>query len=161
LFRDAQLCHIAENELERNGVGFFFYSSTENQIERNLVRHNEVGAKIWAGSLRNRVSENAFVGNADQIMYVSAEDLVWGEAEAGNHWSDYLGWDQDGDGDGDRPYRVDSFSTHLRYKYPSSALLLQSPILELLAHLSESLPLLKVSTVVDLRPKMQSPEILR
>ena len=152
LFRDAQRCTISGNVLLRNGTGFFFYSSTENQIRGNLVRHNRIGAKIWAGSLRNDVGDNAFVGNTEQVMYVSPQDLVWGNERQGNFWSDYFGWDQDADGVGDRPYRVDSFSTHLRHKYPSSALLLQSPILELLAHLSDSLPVLKVSTVVDRRP---------
>lgn len=152
LFRDVQYSTITGNRLERNGMGLFFYSSTENVIADNLVRHNEVGAKIWAGSYRNKVSGNRFVGNRRQIFYVSTFDLVLGEEGPGNMWSDYFGWDQDGDGVGDRPYRVDSFSAHLVHKYPAAVLLMRSPALELLTHLQERMPVLKVATVIDKRP---------
>src|SRR5690606_32008731 len=116
------------------------------------VAHNEIGAKIWAGSHRNQVAHNAFVGNRIQVFYVAATDLTWGEQGTGNYWSDYLGWDQNADGVGDRPYRVDSFTTRLIHRYPAAALLLRSPALELLAHLEQSLPILRAPTVVDLRP---------
>jgi nitrous oxidase accessory protein len=105
--------------------------------------------------VRNLVSENAFVANAEQVMYVSSEDLIWGDKGPGNYWSDYLGWDQNGDGSGDRPYRVSSFTTHLIHRFPAAALLLQSPALELLSHLSDALPLLRVATVVDRSPQTQ------
>jgi len=152
LFRDAQTCQIRGNKLIGNGQGLFFFSSTENQIEDNEVVGNDIGAKIWAGSVRNHVVGNRFVGNRQQVFYVGATDLVLGEGEPGNTWSDYMGWDQDGDGVGDRPYRMDSFSSHLLYQYPSSVFLLQSPALELLAHLEEQLPLLRVPTIVDASP---------
>ena len=154
MFRDAQKCVIAGNQLLRNGDGFFFYSSTENEIKDNWVIQNEVGAKIWAGSLRNAVSGNRFIGNRVQVFYVASEDLVWGEHAPGNFWGDYLGWDQDGDGVGDRPYRVDSFTTRLIHQYPAAALLLRSPALELLSHLEQSLPLLRAFTVVDRSPRI-------
>lgn len=152
LFRDAQHCVIRHNRVSGNGNGFFFFSSVDNVIEYNVVAHNEIGAKIWAGSHRNQVAHNAFVGNRIQVFYVAATDLTWGEQGTGNYWSDYLGWDQNADGVGDRPYRVDSFTTRLIHRYPAAALLLRSPALELLAHLEQSLPILRAPTVVDLRP---------
>jgi nitrous oxidase accessory protein len=155
LFRDVQYSEILENDLLRNAEGLFFYSSTENTIASNRILHNDVGAKIWAGSVRNRVTENVFIGNRQQIFYVSTEDLIWNEAKRGNFWGDYMGWDQNGDGIGDRPYRVDSFTANLVHNYPSAALLLRSPSLELLSHLQEQLPMLKVPTVIDEHPVMQ------
>lgn len=152
LFRDAQGCTIQGNIIRENDEGFFFYSSTENAIEGNRLEHNRVGARIWAGTLRNRVTKNAFVGNTQQIYYVGSNDLVLGEKEPGNAFSDYMGWDQDGDGVGDRPYRLDSFTSHLTYRYPAAVLLLRSPALELLAHLEERLPLLRVPTIIDKMP---------
>lgn len=155
LFRDIQKCEIRENRLEHNGEGMFFYSSTENFIVDNRVADNEVGAKIWAGSKRNRVTGNSFVGNRRQIFYVSTEDLEWGVDEPGNRWGDYLGWDQDGDGIGDRPYRVDSFTTNLLHRYPSASLLIRSPALELLTHMEGRMPVLRVPTVIDRRPQLR------
>lgn len=151
LFRDAKDCVINGNVLEGNGQGMFFFSSTDNEIRGNRLVHNEIGAKIWAGSVRNRVTENEFIGNRQQIFYVGSSDLVWGES-GGNYWSDYVGWDQDSDGFGDRPYRLDSFTSRTIHRFPAAVLLLRSPALELLAHLEERLPLLRVPTVVDRAP---------
>ncbi len=156
LFRDAEDCKIRRNRLERNGMGMIFFSSADNVIEQNWLVHNDVGAKIWAGSQRNRVSGNLFIGNRQQVFYVGAKDLVWGVDAPGNYWSDYVGWDQDGDGLGDRPYRMASFTSTLVYKYPQAALLLHSPALELLSHLEERMPLLTVPTIVDMAPQMRA-----
>ncbi len=152
LFRDVQYCTIERNRVTGNGEGLFFFSSTENRIVDNEISGNRVGARIWAGTLRNEISKNRFVNNAQQIFYVGSSDLVLGSKSVGNFWSDYLGWDQDGNGEGDRPYRVDSFSTRLTHRFPAANLLLRSPALELLAHLQEDLPLLSVPTVIDKRP---------
>jgi len=154
LFRDVQYSTIERNRLRNNGEGLFFYSSTENEIRDNDVRGNAVGVKIWAGSVRNKVIGNRFVGNRRQVFYVSTKDLVWDKDGGGNIWGDYLGWDQDGDGRGDRPYRVDSFTSNLVHRYPAAALLLRSPTLELLGHLEQRLPLLRVATVIDQHPRI-------
>ncbi len=155
LFRDVLESEIRRNRLERNGIGMFFFSSTENTIEDNWIVDNEMGLKVWAGSRRNRVVGNVIRGNREQVFYVGAEDQEWGVEGRGNFWSDYLGWDQDGDGVGDRPHRVDSFTASLLYRYPSAALLLRSPALETLAHLADRLPILRVPTIVDRAPLLR------
>ncbi|MCB9738701.1 MAG: nitrous oxide reductase family maturation protein NosD [Deltaproteobacteria bacterium] len=159
LFRDATDSEIAHNLAEFNGEGLFFFSSVDNRVHHNRVLHNGVGAKVWAGSDRNEVAHNAFVGNRRQIFYVASSDLRWGTGGVGNHWGDYLGWDQDGDGVGDRPYRVDSFVAHLLYRFPQAGLLVRSPALELLAMLSDKMPLWQVKTVIDERPLARPPAV--
>lgn len=157
LFRDAFDSRIERNRAVSNGEGLFFFSSVDNVIAANVVLYNGVGAKVWAGSDRNDVHDNVFIGNRRQIFYVSTKDLIWGQSGRGNIWGDYLGWDQDGDGIGDRPYRVDSFVAHLLYRYPQAALLVRSPALELLAMLSERMPLWRVPTVIDTHPLTRPP----
>lgn len=156
LFRDAVDCQIRENELVSNGQGFFFFSSADNDIVDNKLIRNEIGAKIWAGSQRNNISGNSFIANLQQVFYVGAEDLVLGTSGRGNYWSDYIGWDQDRDGVGDRPYRMASFAAQLVYKYPAAAMLMHSPGVELLSHLEDRMPLLTVPTVVDQSPLIKS-----
>lgn len=168
LFRDAENCLIRDNHLARNGQGMFFFSSVHNTIEDNLLLHNDVGAKIWAGSVDNDVRGNRFVQNRQQVFYVGTHDLTWGahdtwradaSAEAqGNYYSDYVGWDQDGDGVGDRPYRVDSFSANLMHRFPAAVLLMRSPVLELLSRLSDRMPILQVPTVEDRSPRVTTGE---
>lgn len=157
LLRDVESCTVTDNQLTHNGMGFFIYSSIKNVLDRNWVAYNEVGIKLWAGSLRNEVQGNAFIGNRNQIFYVSASDLEWGVGDPGNFWSDYTGWDQDGDGIGDRPYRLDSFSTNLVNRFPAAMFLLRSPALELLSHLEQTMPVFRVPTVIDRRPLMANP----
>jgi len=157
LFRDTEGSVVRRNELESNGNGMFFFSSVDNVIEDNRIVDNEMGMKVWAGTQRNRIRENVLRGNRQQVFYVGSEDQVWGEEGVGNYWSDYLGWDQDGDGIGDRPHRVDSFSARLLYRYPGAALLLRSPALETLSMLADRLPLLRTPTVVDVAPLLREP----
>lgn len=157
LFRDAQDCEIRGNQLVGNGQGMFFFSSTNNVIADNLLRENDIGAKIWAGSVRNRITGNSFIGNRQQIFYVGSSDLVVGDGEHGNYWSDYVGWDQDGDGVGELPYRLDSLTAVLIHRYPGAVLLLRSPSLELLSHLERRMPVLTVPTVVDPTPSIGRP----
>jgi nitrous oxidase accessory protein len=152
LFRDVQFSEIQGNRIEENGNGMFFFSSTENSIRDNRIANNDVGLKIWAGTRRNVIEDNQIIGNRQQVFYVGAEDQVWGAEQRGNYWGDYIGWDQDGDGIGDRPHRVDSFKARLTYQFPAAVLLLHSPALEMLSHLSDRLPLLQTPTVVDLAP---------
>lgn len=158
LFRDVQDSTIRGNRVLRNGEGLFFFSSLDNVIEGNLVAHNQVGARVWAGSHRNTVVGNAFVGNGQQLLYVAAEDQTWGDPErGGNFWSDYLGWDQDGDGLGDRPYRANTFAGALLERFPSAVLLLNSPALELLSYLQARLPALRTPSIVDPWPLIRPP----
>ena len=157
LFRDVMESRIAGNRVERNGEGLFFFSSLDNEIVDNRVAANDIGARVWAGTERNRVSGNAFIGNRQQVYYVAASDQTWGAAGEGNYWSDYLGWDQDGDGEGDRPYRVDSLVARLIFENPAAVLLLHSPTLELLSRAAATVPALRVPTVVDVAPRMRPP----
>jgi nitrous oxidase accessory protein len=154
LLRDIQHSRIEGNHVLRNTEGLFFYGSHDNEMRDNLLAANDIGIKVWGHSLRNRVSGNRFHGNRQQVFYVGTEDLEWGVDEAGNYWSAYLGWDQDGDGIGDRPYRAESFTSQLLYRYPSAVLLMRSPALELLSHMEQRLPILKKPTVIDRRPLM-------
>jgi nitrous oxidase accessory protein len=152
LFRDVQFSRIEGNRLERNGTGLFFFSSTDNEIVDNEIIDNELGIKVWAGSRRNGVEGNLIRGNRQQIFYVGAEDQVWGESGRGNRWGDYLGWDQDGDGVGDRPYRVNGLKASLLYRYPAVVLLLRSPALESIFHMADRLPIFRTPTIVDESP---------
>ena len=157
LFRDVEDSQVRRNHLEANGNGMFFFSSARNVVEDNVIVGNEMGLKVWAGTKDNVISGNVIRGNRQQVFYVASEDQIWGEDGRGNHWSDYLGWDQDGDGVGDRPHRVDSFTANLLYRYPAAVLLMRSPALETLAHLSDLMPILRTPTVIDVAPLTKDP----
>jgi nitrous oxidase accessory protein len=153
LLRDGQTSVYRHNEIVANGSGVFLYNSLRERLEENLIAHNDVGLRIWGAMVVECVfSRNSLVGNAQQIFYFGTRDTTWGRADPGNHYSDYLGWDQDDDGVGERPYRVDSFTATLLHRFPAAVLLLRSPALELLSHLQQNLPMFRVHTVTDHGP---------
>ena len=159
LFRDIQYCDIHHNEAANNLEGMFFFSSLDNDIHHNVLRGNQAGARVWAGSERNRVWANSFIGNREALFYVSASDQQWGlEDQGGNYWSDHIAWDQDGDGIADRPYRADTTVATVLHKWPQAVLLLNSPAMELVAASQARLPVLRTPSVVDPWPLARPPE---
>lgn len=158
LLREINDSRIHHNVAERNLHGMFLYLAVACEIHENVLRHNDVGAKVWGGQERNALWGNAFLANARQVMYAGVVDEVWGtEEHGGNYWSDHLGWDQDDDGLGDRPYRADAATAALLHRFPQAVLLLTSPTLELLRAMEARLPALAVPTVHDPRPLQRPP----
>jgi nitrous oxidase accessory protein len=153
LFRDVQYSTITGNRVEANAEGLFFFSSLDNTISGNTISNNQIGARVWAGTERNTISGNAFIANREQVFYVASSDQIWEP----NYWSDYMGWDQDGDGQGDRPYENDSMMAQLLYQYPAAVLLMSSPGMELLRLIQRQIPSLKTPTVIDPAPLLSPP----
>jgi len=154
MLRTMQDSVIENNVIAGNNRGFFIYDVEYVTIKGNLVVDNYVGVHLSAGSTRNKVEGNDFVANREQVRYVGARDERWG-VESGNHWSNYLGWDRDGDGVGDVPYEANDMVDRLTWRYPSVKLLLASPAVQALRLVSQQFPVLRVPSVVDPKPRMQ------
>ena len=108
------------------------YNSLFNTISNNLFLESDLGIHLTAGSEDNQFSGNAFVNNKEQVKYVANRKQDWSYAGRGNYWSDYLGWDMDGDGIGDTEYEPNDGIDKLLWKFPAAKLLLNSPAVEML-----------------------------
>ncbi len=145
---------VENNIVAGNQRGFFIYDAYFNAILDNLVVDNIVGMHVWAGSKDNDVERNDFISNREQVRYVAARDQLWGVKD-GNHWSNYLGWDRDGDGIGDVPYEANDMVDRLSWRHPMMKLLLASPAIQTLRHVGRQFPLLRAQSIVDPNPRMQ------
>ena len=154
MLRTLQDSVIENNVVAGNQRGFFIYDVEYTRIDNNLVVDNAVGVHLSAGSTRNEVEGNDFIGNREQVRYVGARDERWGE-KRGNHWSNYLGWDRDGDGLGDVPYEANDMVDRLTWRHPSVKLLLASPAVQALRLVGRQFPILRAPSVVDPHPRMQ------
>jgi nitrous oxidase accessory protein len=154
MLRTIQDSLIEHNVVSGNGRGFFIYDAEYNVVRRNLVIDNRVGVHLTAGSGNNQVDGNDFIGNREQIKYVAARDVEWGRAQ-GNYWSNYSGWDQDGDGRGDVAYEANDVVDRLHWQYPLIKLLLSSPSVQSLRFVARQFPLLRAPSIVDRHPRMQ------
>jgi len=156
MLRTLQDSVVENNIVAGNNRGFFIYDVEFATLRGNLVVDNHVGVHLSAGSTRNKVEGNDFIGNREQVRYVGAKDEMWGGKQAGqgNHWSNYLGWDRDGNGVGDLPYEANDLVDRLQYRHPIVKLLLGSPAIQALRLLSQQFPVLRVPSVVDQHPAM-------
>lgn len=154
MLRTLQDSVIEGNVIAGNNRGFFVYDVEYVKVLNNLVVDNHVGVHLSAGSTRNAVEGNDFVSNREQVRYVGAKDEVWGQ-ERGNHWSNYLGWDRDGDGVGDVRYEANDMVDRLTWRYPSIKLLMASPAVQALRLVAQQFPVLRVPSVVDPKPRME------
>ncbi|MDO8448576.1 MAG: nitrous oxide reductase family maturation protein NosD [Rhodoferax sp.] len=154
MLRTMQDSVVENNVIAGNNRGFFIYDVEYVTIKNNLVVDNHVGVHLAAGSTRNVVEGNDFIANREQVRYVGARDEVWG-AQSGNHWSNYLGWDRDGNGIGDVRYEANDMVDRLTWRYPSIKLLLASPAVQALRLVAQQFPVLRVPSVVDPKPRMQ------
>ncbi|KAA0967837.1 nitrous oxide reductase family maturation protein NosD [Pseudomonas sp. ANT_H12B] len=139
------------------GKALFIYNSLFNSIEHNRFEHSAVGIHLTAGSEDNRIADNAFVGNQRQVKYVATRLQEWSADGRGNFWSDYLGWDRNGDGLGDIAYEPNDNVDRLLWLYPQVRLLMNSPGIELLRWVQRAFPVMKSPGVLDSHPLMKSP----
>ena len=153
MLRTIQDSVVEHNVVAANGRGFFVYDAEFNVLRNNLVINNRTGAHLSAGSSNNEVDANDFIGNEEAVKFVAARDVQWGRTR-GNYWSNYGGWDQDGDGAGDLAYEASDMVDRLNWQYPLVKLLLTSPSVKTLRIVAHQFPVLRAPSVVDARPRM-------
>ena len=155
MLRTIQDAVVENNIVAGNQRGFFIYDAEYNTLRGNTVVDNVVGVHLWAGSKNNRVENNDFIANREQVRYVGARDELWGVKE-GNHWSNYLGWDRNGDGIGDVKYEANDLVDRLSWRHPMMKLLLASPAVQTLRLVGQQFPLLRAPSIVDPKPQMRA-----
>lgn len=153
MLRTIQDSVIENNVVVGNDRGFFIYDAEYNTVQHNLVMNNHVGVHLSAGSANNSINGNDFINNEEQVRFVAARDTEWGKTES-NYWSNYSGWDQDGDGFGDVPYEANDIVDRLNWQYPLLKLLMNSPSIQTLRFVARQFPLLRAPSIVEKHPRM-------
>lgn len=145
--------------LGAEGKALFIYNSQHNEIRGNRLADSEMGIHLTAGSENNRLYANAFINNRQQVMYVATRHQEWSRDGRGNYWSDYLGWDLDGDGIGDTPYEPNDAVDRLLWRHPEARLLLHSPAVVALRWVQRQFPIFRAQGVQDSAPLMHAPDL--
>ena len=127
----------------------------------NLIGGNDVGVALEPSVARAVFSANALVSNRVQVQLLGsrrsrADANVWN----GNYWSDYVGFDQNADGIGDTPYRVEQYFEDLAGRYPAAGLLRMGPAAEALELGARAFPIVKPQpAAVDEHPLLRPPAL--
>lgn len=160
LFNYANDSKVVDNAVVDGGEKcVFIYNANKNVFKRNHFQGCGIGIHFTAGSERNTMSGNAFIGNRFQVKYVGTRDLVWTEGGVGNYWSDQPSFDLNGDGIADQPYRPNGLIDHILWRVPRAKLLLTSPALQVLKQAQAAFPAILPGGVVDTAPLMRPPAV--
>jgi nitrous oxidase accessory protein len=146
---------IRGNVAYGNNKGIYLNDSGFNEITGNWIQNNLVGIAVMGGDEDTTVLGNNFISNPVQVLYTWRYPLYWDSEQGGNHWSDYLGWDYDGDGIGDKIYYASNRMDHLMHRHPKMRLLALSPVIQLMQALETRFPVLRPASVIDRKPAMR------
>ncbi|WP_099824487.1 nitrous oxide reductase family maturation protein NosD [Oceaniglobus indicus] len=135
----------------------FIYNAHKNLIYDNRFEGCNIGIHFTAGSERNVLTGNAFIGNRTQVKYVGTRDIEWSFEGRGNYWSDHPGFDLGGDGIADSPFRPNDLMDHILWSQPAAALLTGAPAVQLVRWAQSSFPATLPGGVVDSAPLMVAP----
>lgn len=153
---------IEGNGFINNRVGIYndlspLRPETTIDLTGNLFAYNEIGILVLPNVKRNIFSGNNFVENAEQVNISGSGELSgneWSAGGRGNYWSDYVGYDADGNGVGDLPYATRSLYESMLAKYPELRLFQYSPATDALDLAAKAFP------VFQPRPIMSDPDPL-
>jgi len=137
----------------------FIYNAHKNLIYANRFEGCNIGIHFTAGSERNVLTGNAFVGNRTQVKYVGTRDIEWSFEGRGNYWSDHSSFDLNRDGIADSGFRPNDLMDHILWSQPAASLLTGAPAVQLIRWAQSSFPATLPGGVVDSAPLMTAPTV--
>ncbi len=156
LFQEDEECVAEDNLMVDNEVGLFMEALRGSRFRHNLIAANDTAIEAFSSASGNTFEENDFVENLSPMWVVGKETANhWNGSEAGNYWSEYEGYDLDGDGIGDQPFKIQNVFQHLEGNYPRLRLYFFSPPAQALALAEKTFPIIRGSNELDYRPLMK------
>ena len=132
----------------------FIYNAHKNLIYRNRFEGCGIGIHFTAGSERNVLTENSFIGNREQVKYVGTKHVEWSFEGRGNYWSDHPAFDLNGDDIADGVFRPNDLMDHILWSQPAAALLTGAPAVQLVRWSQKNFPATLPGGVLDSFPLM-------
>lgn len=153
-----------QNRIVGNRVGMYVDNSPSRQdvlqhFRGNTFAFNDTALAFLPSVQRNRFSGNEFHENIEQVAILGSGELKGNDFTVdgrGNFWSDYAGFDADGDGVGDVPYRAMSLFENLIDREPKLRLFIYSPAHQAIELASRAFPIVRPQAkVTDSAPLMR------
>jgi nitrous oxidase accessory protein len=99
----------------------------------------------------NLISDNSFVENEQQVVVAGGgqlRDNEWTVGDRGNYWSDYAGYDVDGDNQGEIAYRSERLLDDLLGRRPELRLFIYSPVVSAVDFAARAFPLVRPQPIL-------------
>jgi len=157
LFNYANSSDVTGNVVRSSQKCVFIYNANKNRFADNWFEDCEIGVHFTAGSERNEIAGNSFVGNRTQVMYVGTRSLDWSVNGRGNYWSDDAAFDLKGDGIASEAYRPNDVVDQVVWRAPAAKLLLNSPAVQVVRWAQAQFPAIHPGGIIDSFPLMTPP----
>lgn len=115
----------------------------ENYTRGNVFAYNHIGIAFQPSVRHNTVTGNTFIDNTEHVAILGRgqlQEITWAVSGQGNYWSDYAGYDADGDGIGDLPYRSQRLFELLIDREPLLRLFIWSPAASAIDFAARAMP---------------------
>ncbi|HZV55418.1 MAG TPA: nitrous oxide reductase family maturation protein NosD [Rhodocyclaceae bacterium] len=158
-FKESGNALVEGNEILHCAVGLQANSPVNDEsvltVRGNRFAHNIIGMYFYGEQGGHRITGNRFENNLTQVA-VSAAGTGAANAWRGNYWSDYQGFDRNGDGIGDTPHELWLHADRIWMDTPKASFFRNSPALELLDFLERLAPFASPSLILrDTLPRMR------
>ncbi len=145
--KDMDEAVVTENLFLDNRIGIYLDNSpreidSTGDVSHNVFAYNDIGVSMMPSVRRNIFENNSFVENNEQVSIAGGGQLV-GNTWQNNYWSDYAGFDADGDGQGDIAYRSERLFESMMAERPELRLFLHSPASNAIDFAAKAFPLVR------------------
>ena len=162
-FKESSDSEITDNEIIYCAVGVGsdlspFEPETTLRFANNRFAYNGIAVRFTSELGGNILVGNSFEGNLTDVVQMG-RDVAGKNEWRNNYFSDYQGFDRDGDGIGDTPYESYAYADQIWIETPAAQFFKTSPVLELLDFLERLAPFSSPELQLkDAAPRFTKPE---
>lgn len=160
--KESDRMEIANNRIVDNTTGIFIDACPhrvdgKSAIHNNLIGFNHFGLRFHQVKAGISVTDNEFYENGEAVVVGGRSDAILATF-LNNRWSEYAGYDLDGDQIGDLPYSPTGVSRGLMQRRPTAAFFVGTPAAWLLDFLGTAFPMFAPKPLFfDAEPRMGHP----
>jgi nitrous oxidase accessory protein len=162
-FKESDDVTLEDDWLVANTAGLYFDRTPRAPehpvvLRRDVLALNEVALHLHSSERGVSVRDCDLRDNLRPVQVDGGGDAL-GLDVVGNHWTEYQGYDLDGDGRGDVPFQVKKLSSDVKDAHPDLRLLEGTVAMGLVDAVAEATPMFAAQLVlVDSSPRMRAPE---
>ena len=152
-FKDSDAITLRRNWLVANTTGTYLDNTPRTPeepvvFEGNVLALNDVAVRLHMSQKGVHVAGNDFRDNAT-LIEVDGQGDALGADFHGNHYSDYAGYDLDGDGTGDVAYEVKTLSSELTESRPTLKFFTGTAALGVIDAVAHAVPVLSAKKLLS------------